>query len=53
MADIHFFFRNFDLEQKFADLTRMNTAQQKVERELRDELATCITKAVSDNDRRK
>ena len=31
--------RNFELEQKFADVTRMNLESQKIERELRDELA--------------
>lgn len=46
-------FRNFDLEQKFAELTRMNIAQQRVERDLRDELSQSVTKAVSDADRRK
>ena len=32
--------RNFELEQKFANVTRMNLESQKVERELRDELAS-------------
>ena len=31
--------RNFELEQKFSDVTRMNLESQKIERELRDELA--------------
>ena len=31
--------RNFELEQKFSDVTRMNLESQKFERELRDELA--------------
>ena len=45
--------RNFELEAKFAELTRMNLEQQKLERGLRDELATSVTKAVSDADRNK
>ena len=32
--------RNFELEQKFSDVTKMNLESQKVERELRDELAS-------------
>ena len=32
--------RNFELEQKFSDVTRMNLESQKIERELRDELAS-------------
>ena len=45
--------RNFELEQKFADLTRVNIEQQQVERNLRDELSNCVTKAVSNADRKK
>ncbi|KAE8296722.1 Centrosomal protein of 290 kDa [Larimichthys crocea] len=43
--------RNFDLESKFAELTKMNVEAQRVERELRDELADSISKAMSDADR--
>ncbi|XP_078112646.1 centrosomal protein of 290 kDa [Sander vitreus] len=43
--------RNLELESKFAELTKMNVEAQKVERELRDELADSISKAVSDADR--
>ncbi len=32
--------RNFELEKKFADVTKMNLEAQKIERELRDELAS-------------
>ena len=45
--------RNFELEQKFADLTRVNIEQQHVERNLRDELANSVTKTVSNADRKK
>uniref|UniRef100_A0A672Z2V0 Centrosomal protein 290 n=1 Tax=Sphaeramia orbicularis TaxID=375764 RepID=A0A672Z2V0_9TELE len=43
--------RNVELESKFAELTKMNTEAQRVERELRDELADSVSKAVSDADR--
>ncbi|XP_056242804.1 centrosomal protein of 290 kDa isoform X2 [Seriola aureovittata] len=43
--------RNLELESKFAELTKMNVEAQRVERELRDELADTISKAVSDADR--
>uniref|UniRef100_A0A7N6F7P7 Centrosomal protein of 290kDa coiled-coil region domain-containing protein n=1 Tax=Anabas testudineus TaxID=64144 RepID=A0A7N6F7P7_ANATE len=43
--------RNLELESKFAELTKMNAEAQRVERELRDELADSISKAVSDADR--
>uniref|UniRef100_A0A8C7Z4M8 Centrosomal protein 290 n=1 Tax=Oryzias sinensis TaxID=183150 RepID=A0A8C7Z4M8_9TELE len=43
--------RNLELESKFAELTKMNAEAQKTERELRDELAQSIGKAVSDADR--
>ncbi|KAM4572985.1 centrosomal protein of 290 kDa isoform 2-T2 [Odontesthes bonariensis] len=43
--------RNFELESKFAELTKMNAEAQKVERELRDELADSISKAASNADR--
>ncbi|NWI97570.1 CE290 protein, partial [Pitta sordida] len=44
--------RNFELETKFAELTKINLEAQKVEQELRDELSKSISKAVSDADRR-
>ncbi|XP_035759407.1 centrosomal protein of 290 kDa isoform X5 [Egretta garzetta] len=44
--------RNFELETKFAELTKINLEAQKVEQELRDELSKSVTKAVSDADRR-
>ncbi|KAI0241044.1 CEP209_CC5 domain-containing protein, partial [Lamellibrachia satsuma] len=45
--------RNFELEQKFSELTKMHLETQKVERDLRDELAESVTKEVSDADRRR
>ncbi|XP_028285706.1 centrosomal protein of 290 kDa [Parambassis ranga] len=45
--------RNLELESKFAELTKMNAEAQRVERELRDELADSISKAVSHADRAK
>ncbi|NWV60138.1 CE290 protein, partial [Malurus elegans] len=44
--------RNFELETKFAELTKINLEAQKVEQELRDELSQSVSKAVSDADRR-
>ncbi|KAM6418627.1 centrosomal protein of 290 kDa [Pluvialis apricaria] len=44
--------RNFELETKFAELTKINLEAQKVEQELRDELSKTVSKAVSDADRR-
>ncbi|NXX37121.1 CE290 protein, partial [Nicator chloris] len=44
--------RNFELEKKFAELTKINLEAQKVEQELRDELSKSVSKAVSDADRR-
>ncbi|XP_051498635.1 centrosomal protein of 290 kDa isoform X2 [Apus apus] len=44
--------RNFELEAKFAELTKINLEAQKVEQELRDELSKSVSKAVSDADRR-
>ncbi|NWT97533.1 CE290 protein, partial [Urocynchramus pylzowi] len=44
--------RNFELETKFAQLTKINLEAQKVEQELRDELSKSVSKAVSDADRR-
>ncbi|XP_075006786.1 centrosomal protein of 290 kDa isoform X6 [Calonectris borealis] len=43
--------RNFELETKFAELTKINLEAQKVEQELRDELSKSVSKAVSDADR--
>ncbi|CAK6954564.1 centrosomal protein of 290 kDa [Scomber scombrus] len=43
--------RNLELESKFAELTKMNVEAQRVERELRDELADGVSKAVSNADR--
>ncbi|XP_077451484.1 centrosomal protein of 290 kDa isoform X2 [Stigmatopora argus] len=45
--------RNAELEAKFAEMTKMNVEAQHVERELRDELAECVTKAAGDADRAK
>uniref|UniRef100_A0A8C0UM27 Centrosomal protein 290 n=1 Tax=Cyanistes caeruleus TaxID=156563 RepID=A0A8C0UM27_CYACU len=44
--------RNFELETKFAELTKINLEAQKVEQDLRDELSKSVSKAVSDADRR-
>ncbi|NXL60734.1 CE290 protein, partial [Chordeiles acutipennis] len=44
--------RNFELEAKFAELTKINLEAQKVEQELRDELSKSVSKAISDADRR-
>ncbi|XP_029061205.1 centrosomal protein of 290 kDa isoform X1 [Monodon monoceros] len=43
--------RNFELETKFAELTKINLEAQKVEQMLRDELADSVSKTVSDADR--
>ncbi|XP_063642024.1 centrosomal protein of 290 kDa isoform X6 [Pan troglodytes] len=45
--------RNFELETKFAELTKINLDAQKVEQMLRDELADSVSKAVSDADRQR
>ncbi|KAJ8314697.1 hypothetical protein KUTeg_006847 [Tegillarca granosa] len=45
--------RNKDLEEKFSEITKSNLELQKIERELRDELANSVTKAVSDADRKR
>ncbi|XP_075456583.1 centrosomal protein of 290 kDa isoform X4 [Ascaphus truei] len=45
--------RNFELETKFAELTKINIEAQKVEQALRDDLANSVSKAVSDADRRR
>ncbi|NXJ59339.1 CE290 protein, partial [Rostratula benghalensis] len=44
--------RNFELETKFSELTKINLEAQKVEQALRDELSKSVSKAVSDADRR-
>uniref|UniRef100_A0A3Q2CN17 Centrosomal protein 290 n=1 Tax=Cyprinodon variegatus TaxID=28743 RepID=A0A3Q2CN17_CYPVA len=43
--------RNSELESKFAELTKMNAEAQRIERELRDELAGSTSRAISDADR--
>ncbi|KAM5288763.1 centrosomal protein of 290 kDa [Ctenodactylus gundi] len=45
--------RNFELETKFAEITKINLNAQKVEQMLRDELAESVSKAVSDADRQR
>uniref|UniRef100_H3A222 Centrosomal protein 290 n=1 Tax=Latimeria chalumnae TaxID=7897 RepID=H3A222_LATCH len=45
--------RNLELETKFAEQTKMNLEIQKVEQELRDELANSVSKVVSDADRKR
>uniref|UniRef100_A0A2K6FRH3 Centrosomal protein 290 n=1 Tax=Propithecus coquereli TaxID=379532 RepID=A0A2K6FRH3_PROCO len=45
--------RNFELETKFAELTKISLDAQKVEQMLRDELADSVSKAVSDADRQR
>ncbi|XP_037741417.1 centrosomal protein of 290 kDa isoform X9 [Chelonia mydas] len=45
--------RNFELETKFAELTKINLEAQKVEQILRDELTNSVSKAISGADRRK
>ncbi|XP_074919570.1 centrosomal protein of 290 kDa [Chelonoidis abingdonii] len=45
--------RNFELETKFAELTKINLEAQKVEQALRDELTNSVSKAINDADRRK
>ncbi|XP_053487466.1 centrosomal protein of 290 kDa isoform X3 [Ictalurus furcatus] len=43
--------RNFELEVKFAEMAKQNLEAQRIERELRDELADSVSKEVSDSDR--
>ncbi|XP_055047695.2 centrosomal protein of 290 kDa isoform X3 [Misgurnus anguillicaudatus] len=45
--------RNFELETKFAELTKLNLEAQRTERELRDELADSVSKHISDADRKR
>ncbi|XP_041072156.1 centrosomal protein of 290 kDa isoform X2 [Carcharodon carcharias] len=43
--------RNSELETKFSEVTKINLEAQKVEQNLRDELANSVSQAVSDADR--
>ncbi|XP_026549353.1 centrosomal protein of 290 kDa isoform X2 [Notechis scutatus] len=43
--------RNFELETKFAELTKINLEAQKVEQSLRDELSNSVSKEISDVDK--
>ncbi|XP_077327508.1 centrosomal protein of 290 kDa [Lithobates pipiens] len=45
--------RNFELESKFAELTKINLEAQKVEQALRDELANSVSNVVYEADRRR
>ncbi|KAK3535966.1 hypothetical protein QTP70_022859 [Hemibagrus guttatus] len=45
--------RNFELEAKFAEMAKQNLEAQRIERELRDELADSVSKEVSAADRRR
>ncbi|XP_051548638.1 centrosomal protein of 290 kDa isoform X2 [Myxocyprinus asiaticus] len=45
--------RNFELETKFAELTKINLEAQRMERELRDELADSVSKHISNADRKR
>ncbi|XP_016312183.1 centrosomal protein of 290 kDa isoform X6 [Sinocyclocheilus anshuiensis] len=45
--------RNFELETKFAELTKLNLEAQRIERELRDELANSVGKDISDANRKR
>ncbi|CAL1542937.1 unnamed protein product [Lymnaea stagnalis] len=45
--------RNKELEEKFAEVTKMNLEMQKIERDLRDELSNSVTKSISDADRKR
>ncbi|XP_068951217.1 centrosomal protein of 290 kDa isoform X1 [Petaurus breviceps papuanus] len=45
--------RNFELETKFSELTKINLAAQQLERTLRDELAESVSKEVSDADKQR
>ncbi|XP_067906371.1 centrosomal protein of 290 kDa isoform X2 [Heterodontus francisci] len=45
--------RNSELETKFSEVTKLNLEAQKVEQNLRDELASSVSQAVSDADRRR
>ncbi|CAG5135824.1 unnamed protein product, partial [Candidula unifasciata] len=45
--------RNKELEEKFAEVTKLNLEMQKVERELRDELSNSVPQSVSSADRKR
>ncbi|KAH9503689.1 hypothetical protein Btru_067161 [Bulinus truncatus] len=45
--------RNKELEEKFAEVTKMNLEMQKLERDLRDELSNSVSKSISDADRKR
>ncbi|XP_055888045.1 centrosomal protein of 290 kDa-like [Biomphalaria glabrata] len=45
--------RNKELEEKFAEVTKMNLEMQKIERDMRDELSNSVTKSISDADRKR
>ncbi|XP_059401831.1 centrosomal protein of 290 kDa isoform X2 [Carassius carassius] len=45
--------RNFELETKFAELTKLYLEAQRTERDLRDELADSVSKDVNDADRKR
>lgn len=45
--------RNSELETKFSEVTKINLEAQKVEQDLRDELTSSVSKAVSDMERRR
>ncbi|XP_037014523.2 centrosomal protein of 290 kDa [Artibeus jamaicensis] len=45
--------RNFELETKFTELTKINLEAQKIEQILRDELADSVSKTVNDADRQR
>ncbi|XP_051978997.1 centrosomal protein of 290 kDa [Xyrauchen texanus] len=45
--------RNFELETKFAELTKINLEAQRMECELRDELADSVSKHISNADRKR
>ncbi|XP_067855408.1 centrosomal protein of 290 kDa isoform X1 [Heptranchias perlo] len=45
--------RNSELETKFSEVTKINLEAQKVEQSLRDELASSVSEAVSNADRRR
>ncbi|XP_058045528.1 centrosomal protein of 290 kDa isoform X2 [Ahaetulla prasina] len=45
--------RNFELETKFAELTKINLEAQKVEQSLRDELSNSVSKGISEVDKRR
>ncbi|XP_031417585.1 centrosomal protein of 290 kDa [Clupea harengus] len=44
--------RNLDLENKFVEVTKQNLDSQRVEQELRDELANSVSAAVNDRDQK-